>query len=217
MNSQRLKKIAGLIKKDMVVADIGTDHAFLPVYLIENRLAKKVYATDNKAGPLKQATASIHKAGLDEMIQTIQTEGLRGLPSDIDVIVIAGMGVDTIIDILQKALPLLKQYQQIIVQPNNNVYLVRQWLSDQGFKITDEIILKDYKYYQIIAFDPNAFQTYSASDIYLGPLLSRDKSPVFMEYYQDKLRKMQQLYQKYPQKPLTAEYRLLLEFFREVS
>lgn len=215
MISKRLETIATLLKKDMIVADIGTDHAFLPIYLVKNQISTCVFATDNKSGPLLQANKNIIQAQLTEQIQTILTDGLDDLSLDIQVIVIAGMGVDTIINILAKHQDTLSRYQQIIVQPNNNVYRMRQWIAQQAYRITDEKLIKEYKYYQIISFDPQSTALYDEKDSYFGPCLLQEKDALFLKYHHDHYLKLKNLYQKYPQKPLLAEYPLLANYFKE--
>lgn len=215
MISKRLETIASLIQKDMIVADIGTDHAFLPIYLLKNKVSALVYATDNKNGPLLQAKKNIMQAQLTDHILTLLTDGLDDLPNDIEVIVIAGMGVDSIINILDKHMETLKKYQQIIVQPNNNVYHMRQWIVQHGYKITAEKLIKEYKYYQVISFDPQSFATYNKQQTYFGPCLLQTKDPLFLKYHHDHYQNLKSLYQKYPQKLLLPEYTLLAEYFKE--
>jgi len=215
MISKRLVTIATLLKKDMIVADIGTDHAFLPIYLIKNQISEYVYATDNKSGPLLQANKNIIQAQLTDHIQTVLTDGLDDLASDVQALVIAGMGVDTIISILDKHQDHLKHYQQIIVQPNNNVYRMRQWIAKHAYKITDEKLIKEYKYYQIISFDPQSRANYDEKDNYFGPCLRQEKDPLFLKYHHDHYLKLKNLYQKYPQKPTLKEFDILADYFKE--
>ena len=87
----RLKKIAEMISKGMIVADIGTDHAFLPIMLVQNGISDRVYACDVAEGPLKGARENIAKSGLSDRISTILTDGLHDVPMDTDCVVIAGM------------------------------------------------------------------------------------------------------------------------------
>ena len=214
MISNRLSSIASLVKKDMVVADIGSDHAFLPIYLIENKLALKVYASDNKKGPLNQARNNIDQAMLNDQIITYLSDGLDALPQDVDIIIIAGMGVDTIIKILDKHLDKLKHIKQLIVQPNNNVFLMRQWVNDNQFLIEDELLIKEYKYYQILAINPQIKAKYSDKEVYFGPILLEKNDDTFNKYHHDMYRKLKQLYDSHPQKKMSFEYQLLIDYFK---
>jgi tRNA (adenine22-N1)-methyltransferase len=198
----------------MVVADIGSDHAFLPIYLIQNKLASKVYASDNKKGPLNQAKNNIDQAILSDQINTYLADGLDNLPQDVDTIIIAGMGVDTIINILNKHMDRLFSIKQIIVQPNNNVHVMRHWINDKQFFIEDELLIKEYKYYQIIAINPQIKGNYSDKEIYFGPKLLERKDDIFNKYHHDMYRKLKQLYDSHPQKKMNFEYQLLMDYFK---
>lgn len=214
MISKRLSSIASLVKKDMVVADIGSDHAFLPIYLIQNKMVTKVYASDNKKGPLTQAKSNIDTAMLSEQITTYLADGLDKLPQDVDTIIIAGMGVDTIISILNKHADRLLSIKQIIVQPNNNVHVMRQWINDMQFFIEDELLIKEYKYYQIIAINPQITADYSDKEIYFGPRLLAKKDATFNKYHHDMYQKQKHLYDSHPQKKMSFEYQLLMDYFK---
>ncbi len=214
MISKRLSSIASLVKKDMVVADIGSDHAFLPIYLIQNKMVTKAYASDNKKGPLTQAKNNIDQAMLSDQINTYLADGLDHLPQDVDVIIIAGMGVDTIINILNKHIDRLLSIKQIIVQPNNNVHVMRQWINDKQFYIEDELLIKEYKYYQIIVINPQKKADYSNKEIYFGPILLLKKDDTFNKYHHDKFLKLKHLYDSHPQKKMSFEYQLLKDYFK---
>ena len=216
MLSKRLNAIASLVDKDMVIADIGTDHAFLPIYLIKHEIIKKAYAFDNKIGPLKQAIKNINDNGLSDSIIAYQANGLENLPSDVNTIIIAGMGVNTIIDILNQEIDKVKKLDCLILQPNNNVFLLRSWLNKQGFMISDELLIKDYKYYQVVVASPLKKGQYNELEVYFGPCLLNKKDDIFIEYHLERYQKLKVIYQNHPKKAINEDFLMLQTLFKEL-
>ncbi len=142
MLNSRLLACAKFIQGNFV-CDVGTDHAQLPVYLIQNQIAEKIIASDVREGPLQSAEKTITKAGLSEKIQTILSDGLQNVPPDgITDIVIAGMGGETMIHILEMCLFPLDTIN-LILQPMTKAELLRKWLYEHGFEIQKEICVPD--------------------------------------------------------------------------
>ena len=98
----RLKDIASLIDNCDTIADVGTDHGYLPIYLIQTGVCKKAIASDVAKGPLSKAVENIDKYQLNESIKTILCSGLEKIPSNVDTIIMAGMGANLIIDLINK-------------------------------------------------------------------------------------------------------------------
>lgn len=113
----RLQVIANLINNNSIIADVGTDHALLPIYLIQTKKAKFVYAVDNKIEPLKIAQINIQKTQCGSHIKLMQSSGLLALNQSIDTVVISGLGTGTIMTILQNDSVLIKRY---ILLPHNH-------------------------------------------------------------------------------------------------
>ena len=176
--SPRLKKIVDFTDKCGVVADIGTDHALVPVYLIENGLYKKAYACDIRPLPLKRAEKYIFSRNLSDKITTIQTNGLQNVPDDTDTIVIAGMGGEMIIDILSSDIS--HHAATFVLQAMTAVDALREFLYKNGYKILDEDIVAEQqgrKLYSVIkAQKTDLPKDYSAIDVLLSPALQRKKS-----------------------------------------
>lgn len=144
MFSKRIKTIASLVDKDSVVVDVGTDHGYLPIYLIKNNIVKKAYACDVSPGALSQAKKNIDKENLP--IETILSDGLDEINFSFDVLVITGMGFYTIEKIFKnKTLP-----KTIILQSNSDHFLMRKFMMNIGYKIDTEITLKDKKIFYVI-------------------------------------------------------------------
>ncbi|MBY7704810.1 SAM-dependent methyltransferase [Vibrio harveyi] len=127
MISKRLKSVSLLIDNANVVADIGTDHAYLPIYLVKNKKAKKVYACDLNKKPLQSAKENISKFGFDSQIFTILSNGLEfvvdPLIEDIDIVTICGLGSQTILDILSKDHKKISKY---IICSNTQISQIRK-------------------------------------------------------------------------------------------
>ena len=151
MLSVRLKAIADCVPEGTIVADIGTDHAFLPVELIASGKIERAYACDIGTGPLEHARATVAEAGLQAQISLILTPGLEKVPQDAQVAVIAGMGWMTAKEILENDFERLGQFQRILVQVNREVASLRRWIMDHGFEIVTEKLVHDRHYYQIVS------------------------------------------------------------------
>ena len=164
MNSSRIQKIASLITKDNIVIDIGTDHAYLPIYLITKLGFNKIIATDISQNVLKQAIANIQKYNLEDKIKIYCTDGLKDINEKYDTIVIAGMGTNTIKNILSNG----TLCKEIILQSNNELPNLRLFMQDLGYKIIkEEVVLEKGKYYAIIKYHEGK-EKLSYEDIYFG-------------------------------------------------
>lgn len=140
--STRLHTIFDMVQPCGVAADIGCDHGLLPIALIQSGKCAHVYACDVRKGPLSRAQEAIRQYGLQNSITTKLCDGLQGLEDDVEVVVIAGMGYDTICRILMKGDKQLKHYKQIILQCNTHVEDMRRWLHQNGFTIDAEQLVR---------------------------------------------------------------------------
>ena len=145
MLNQRLLACAGYVQGNFI-CDVGTDHALLPVYLIQNQIAEKIIASDVREGPLQSAERTITRAGLQDKIQMILSDGLQNVPPDgLTDIIIAGMGGETIIHILETC-PFSLEKINLIFQPMTKAELLRKWLYQNGFEIQSETCVPDKKF-----------------------------------------------------------------------
>lgn len=190
MISNRLKTIASLVNKNAKVLDVGCDHGLLSIYLIESGIASKVIASDVNQNALDNAIKNISKKNLDAKIKTILAFGNNGLTDEIDTIVIAGMGYNTIINIMSLS-PSLKNVKNIIIQSNNHTSEVRKYMTTKGYKIGNEkVVYEKDKYYEIILFKKGS-KIYSQTSLHYGPYIIKNKDYVdYLRYKQDKLRKV---------------------------
>lgn len=135
----RLSLCAEYVRSGAKVADIGTDHAYLPVYLVKSGIAKSAIAADINPGPLKSGTDTINRFGLSDKIQTRLSNGLEKIfPSECDDIVIAGMGGELICSIINKAAWLKCNAKRLILQPMTRPEILRSFLYTNGFEILAE-------------------------------------------------------------------------------
>lgn len=147
---KRMKCIADCVFENAILADIGTDHGKLPIYLAKLGKIKKAVASDINEMPLQRAVGNIKKYDLEDVIDTYLTDGLNGIEKfSPDCVVIAGMGGELIEQILSEA-TLDKYKVKFILQPMTKEEHLRRYLCENGFKITDEFIVKEGKLYQII-------------------------------------------------------------------
>lgn len=145
---ERLKAIASCIDERSAVADIGTDHGYLPVYLAQTRRARRIIASDVSSGSLSSARRNAAKYGVTDKIEFVHAPGLdRIAQGDADTIVIAGVGGETILAILEKAPWTLDASAagklKLILQPQTKLDVLRNFMHDKGYKINNEISVTD--------------------------------------------------------------------------
>jgi len=176
----RLLAVTSYIDKDDKVADIGSDHGLLPIYLASKGLTD-LYASDNKKGPFERLNSQINSSGYHEKIKTKLADGLNELPPYIDTLVIAGMGGDLIASILSLGQKHLDQIKKLIVVPHAQEAELRQVISYLGFSIQDEqVIEEDGKFYEII-YALNQPCYVCGIESTFGPVNIRKKTPAFIK------------------------------------
>ncbi len=196
MLNKRLQAVAQMVDPCQTIADIGCDHAFLAIHLIEKGLCQKVYACDVADGPLKIAKNNVSAANLAEKIDCRLSNGFENIPDDVDIAIIAGMGFHTAKMILEAAGQRLFKVQNIIVQINTDVELFRAWISEHRFSIIDETIVFDRKYYTIIKFNTNSSRALNDMEIEFGPCLLAKKEPEFVAFTKNKLATFEMIAQR---------------------
>lgn len=169
--SPRLKMVAGFARKDKIAADIGTDHAYLPAYLVINGIAPKALAYDIRKGPILNAEKTIEKYNLSDRIITGLSDGLNNVtPGSFDDLYLCGMGGNLISDILTDAEWIKDKRYRLILQPQSHAEDVRLYLINNGFRILNEdICFDDGKMYSAMCAEFNGKQeAYKKSFIYTG-------------------------------------------------
>ena len=185
----RLKSIALLVDKCDSIADIGTDHGYLPIYLINNNIAKYAYACDVAEGPLNSAKENIAKYQLEDKITTILSDGLEKVPY-VNTVIMAGMGGNLIAQLLNNK---KLDYDTYILQANNNIDDLRKYLTNNNYKIIDEVVTYAHKkYYEIIKVVKGS-QTLNDLEIKYGPINLENKSKLFKEKWSSILNKYENI------------------------
>ena len=194
---KRLEAVASYVSEGAILADIGSDHALLPCFLVLTHRINKAYAGEVIVGPLQQSKKSIDEYKLSSFITPILSDGLENIPEDTTEIVIAGMGAYTILDILKAYPNKVKSYHRIIVQANSHMEEIRKYISKQHFQIINESIVYDKeKYYEICVFIPKNGKELSEKEITYGPIHLIEKSQGFIDFYQNQIKVKQQILQK---------------------
>ncbi len=177
--------MAKRIPEQAVVADIGSDHAYLPCYAVKKGLAKKAIAGEVADGPFRAAEQQVREAGLEAFIEVRKGNGLEVIdPQEADCITIAGMGGALIVSILQAGHLKLEGVKRLILQPNIGAEHIRQWLIDHHWELMEEeIIEEDGKIYEILMAEKGEplrpYQKNREQAILLGPFLLKNKNEAF--------------------------------------
>ena len=185
--SKRLQTIAELVLdgNSRKIIDVGCDHALLDIYLLQNNQNLKIVASDNKKAPLESARKNIERYSFLNKIELSLRDGIESIDDDIDTIVIAGMGMDTIVEILEKNKNELKNIERLIISSNNKYAELREKICALGFYIKEErIIFDDGKFYIAIEFI-KGIKNYSKKELYFGPILLTKKEKIFNNYYKE--------------------------------
>ncbi|WP_054656896.1 tRNA (adenine(22)-N(1))-methyltransferase [Apilactobacillus ozensis] len=183
--SDRLKKVASYVPLNSRMADIGSDHAYLPVYLAKNNKISFAVAGEVAKGPLENAEHEINLEKFDDIILPRLADGLDAikLSDNIDCITIAGMGGTLIRDILKRGQNKLSGKEKLVLQPNVGEFILRLWLMNNEYKITNEDIIREdgHTYEIIVAEKVNETIHYSDDELQFGPFLIKEQSQVFID------------------------------------
>ncbi len=212
--SKRLKAVADSVTTGNRVADVGCDHAYIPIYLIKNHIATDVIAMDINKGPLDRAKENIYHYGCGERIETRLSDGLhRLMQGEADTILIAGMGGALMVKILEEGMEAVGRSRELILQPQSEIFLVRKFLHRIGFGIEQEQMVKeDGKYYFIIKAKPGSDTKPYEREIFYryGRLLLEQREPLIKEYLERERRILNEVAEELSSN-LTEKSRLRLE------
>lgn len=193
--SQRLKVVADFVPQKSRVADIGSDHAYLPVYLMKQKQIEFGIASEVAKGPLDNAIKEIKDEGLSNQIDTRLADGLLSVqPEDrIDCVTIAGMGGTLIKNILENGKSHLSGDELLILQPNVGEDRLRTWLMNNQYLIIDETILREdgHTYEIIVAKKTEEPVKYKEQEIKFGPCLLKQHSNVFVEKWENEIERIE--------------------------
>lgn len=224
--SKRLQRVGANVPKDAHLADIGSDHAYLPTYLMLKGKIKFAVAGEVVQGPYESALKQVAKNQLSNKIIVRLANGLAAIqPEDqISAITIAGMGGSLIRQILTEGLAngQLRKEEKLILQPNVGEMTLRQWLVLEGYEISHEEILEEnQKIYEIIVAKPNQPKVYTEQELFFGPCLLKERNEIFLKKWgrelENKKRVLDQLLkaQKTPNEKIN-EVKKQLQWIEEV-
>lgn len=212
--SDRLETVLSFVACEGAAADIGTDHGYVPVELVRRKLVKRALAMDVRKGPLSRAEENVKAAGLEEKIETRLSDGLNKLhPGEAEAVIIAGMGGELLIHILEQGEHMWESVNQWVFSPHSEIPKVRQWLWEHKFPIVREsMVYEEEKYYTILdvrnpkTWDGPAFpgEHVSREDVSgkdssgedfrkqfrYGAFLLKERAPVFIRYLEEEEGKL---------------------------
>lgn len=200
MQSLRLQKMIKLIPEGDGVADIGTDHALIPIYLAQHTNCRPIIAGEKNRGPLQTALHWIREADLVDQIDLRLGSGLTILePGEVDWAVIAGMGFRTIIEILEEAEEVARSLKGLILQPMQGPDDLRLWLSEHSFQIVDEALVKeDDRIFQIIHIQSGPTTRLDPITSQIGPVLLKKGDPLLTEHLESLITYQEEVLTKIP-------------------
>lgn len=194
--SKRLYACARYTDGFQELADIGTDHALLPIHAVKEGYVSRALAIDNKEGPFVIAFSNVKKRNLEDKITVIKGDGIEKITDTTDVVVIAGMGGRLISDILTNHNT--RNVKRFILQPNNEADKIRSILSDINYRIIDELVLKENrKYYDIIVIEKGQ-KEYTNFEIQFGPINLLHKPHFFIERIDKEITKLNKILPNIP-------------------
>ncbi|MCL6442944.1 MAG: class I SAM-dependent methyltransferase [Alicyclobacillus sp.] len=207
--SRRLAAVASCVKQDAVLVDVGTDHARLPIHLLQTGRIRRAIATDIADGPCAAARRAVEAAGLTQRIEVRKGDGLRTVaPGEVDTIAIAGMGGGTAAAILAAGVSVLTRADRVVVQPMNVSEAVRRFLYMHAFHLVEEqVVPEDGRLYEVLAADAHLHAgspdpSYAAflddpqalaMAFTFGPRLLASPSAAFLDHVRDTQRRWQRV------------------------
>ncbi len=193
--SERLSVVASFVEREAVVADIGSDHAYLPTYLVKKGIVRKAIAGEVVAGPYESALRNVQKEGVANAVTVRLADGLSAIEEQdgVDTVTIAGMGGPLIASILENGKDRLHTVKRIIAQPNIHAKSIREWAVANGWELRQERILKeDKKIYEVLVLE-RGIATYDELELLVGPFLLAEKSDIFQEKWTNEIAEWHQI------------------------
>jgi tRNA (adenine22-N1)-methyltransferase len=208
--SKRLETVVSFIPKQSKLADIGSDHAYLPCYAYLKGYITMAVAGEVADGPFRSAQQQVEKTGLRDVISVRKGDGLAVIePNEVDCITIAGMGGTLIKHILEAGKEKLDGVKRLILQPNVGSHIVRKWLMDNDWELVAERILEeDGQIYEVLVAEKgNGKQPYDniEAGILLGPFLMKERNDIFLKKWKHEVAHWKHIVAQLTEKATTAE------------
>ncbi|MEW6307599.1 MAG: class I SAM-dependent methyltransferase [Bacillota bacterium] len=190
----RLRVLAGMVPPGATLADVGTDHALLPIALVSRGVCPRAVATEAAIGPYRRARLAVESSGLGDRIDVRLGDGLAPVaPGEAQAIVVAGLGGLEIVRILEGAGPVLASAECLIVQPNRDQPAVRRWLTANGWRLETESCVAGEPPHVIIAARPGQPQALDEVECLFGPCLLADGAPAYRAWLERRRRRLARL------------------------
>lgn len=188
--SKRLQAVADLVSDGVVVADVGTDHGYIPIYLIEAGKCAKAFAMDINKGPLLRAQEHIAEHGLAERIRVRQSDGVKALSQgECDCVVVAGMGGALATKIMEEGEEIFRNLKEFVLQPQSELTKVRQYLWEQEYcVIAEDMVLEDGKFYPMMKVSNGKSTPYSLIELRYGKKLLEQNHPVLRAFLEKEVQ-----------------------------
>ena len=188
--SVRLQAVADMVTEGLCVADVGTDHGYIPIYLVEHGKNPSAIAMDVNKGPLEKAKENISLHGLEEKIKTRLSDGLKQLCSgEAESVVIAGMGGGLVMKIMEEGSLHKNEIKEWILQPQSEINKVRQYLNEEGYAIVEEnIVIDEGKFYPMMRVTEGDREEYAEEELCYGKRLLEQKNPVLKMFLEKEIR-----------------------------
>lgn len=196
--SRRLQSVAAFVQEGKRLADVGCDHGYIPIYLLQKKKIEKAIAMDINQGPLMRAKEHIQEWGLENYIDTRLSDGVKALkPNEVQSIVIAGMGGPLMEKILTEGNEVLQTVTELVLQPQSEIGHFRRFLIENGYEIThEEMILEDGKYYPIMRTVHGKAKEQTEAEYLYGKKLLQNRNPVLKEFLDREQVKAEELLEK---------------------
>jgi len=211
--SPRLQKAASLVPAGAILADVGTDHGYVPAWLLLHGVIRAAVATDINSGPLSRAAETAKKCGVADRLELVLCDGLSGLPPRCaDTVLISGMGGETIAHILQAA-PWTREGTALILQPQSKQPELRRWLYANGCHITGEHLAKEGdKLYTILTAAGGASPMPDTAALYAGAADKHSDKALLGAFLEQEIAKLERLAAKLEHTSRAADVRRRAEY-----
>ena len=188
--SKRLRAAADLVRQDAYIADVGTDHGYIPIFLLESGKCEKAFAMDVNEGPLKRARDHIAIHGLSRKIELRLSDGVKALePGECECVVIAGMGGGLAIKILEEGKEVFQSLKEFVLQPQSELSKVREYLWKEGYQVVaEDMVEEDGKFYPMMKVTKGTDEEYSNIELRYGRNLLKDNHPVLKIFLEKEVK-----------------------------
>lgn len=188
--SKRLQAVADLVSEGQIVADVGTDHGYIPIYLLETKKCEKAIAMDINKGPLLRAKEHIAEHGLNQKIQVKLSDGVKALSAgECDCVVVAGMGGALAVKIMEEGREIFRSLREFVLQPQSELAKVRQYLWENEYcVIAEDMVLEDGKFYPMMKVKSGSSNPYTQVELRYGRELLMQKHPILKIFLEKEMQ-----------------------------